>query len=73
MDAPKVDYMGDYLLAVDLGAGHSSTEILGGDTEACNILDNASVKYCGYNGLGQLGQGTSAIYEVVIFPKGGKC
>jgi len=49
--------MGDSLPAVQLGTGRSAVALALGCYHSCALLDDASVKCWGYNGLGQLGQG----------------
>ena len=49
--------MGDNLTIVDLGTGRTATAISAGNSHACAILDNASVKCWGNNYNGELGQG----------------
>ncbi len=48
-------FMGDNLLAVDLGT--TAKAISAGDSHTCAILDNSQVKCWGDNTYGQLGQG----------------
>jgi alpha-tubulin suppressor-like RCC1 family protein len=50
-------FMGDNLLAVDLGTGKTVRAIEAGDNHTCAILDNESVKCWGANASGQLGLG----------------
>jgi alpha-tubulin suppressor-like RCC1 family protein len=56
----KPDEMGDGLPAVNLGAGRTAIAIANGDTFACALLDDQSVKCWGRNSYGQLGQGNTA-------------
>ena len=49
--------MGDMLLKVDLGAGHTATALSAGTAHTCAILDDNSVKCWGNNELGALGLG----------------
>ena len=51
-------FMGDNLLAVDLGT--TAKGISAGDSHTCAILDNAQVKCWGDNTYGQLGQGDNS-------------
>jgi alpha-tubulin suppressor-like RCC1 family protein len=46
-------------VAVDLGAGHTARSVVAGDSHACAILDDGSVKCWGDNREGQLGLGIS--------------
>jgi alpha-tubulin suppressor-like RCC1 family protein len=50
--------MGDNLPFVNLGSGRTATVISAGANHTCAILDNNTLKCWGYNGYGQLGQGT---------------
>jgi alpha-tubulin suppressor-like RCC1 family protein len=49
--------MGPNLPAVDLGTGRHATSVVVGDSYACALLDDHSVKCWGHNNYGQLGQG----------------
>ncbi|MEK2646660.1 RCC1 domain-containing protein [Bdellovibrio sp. BCCA] len=49
--------MGDSLPTVSLGTGRTAVQISAGDSHACALLDNSTVKCWGYNTYGQLGQG----------------
>ena len=49
--------MGDNLPAVSLGTGRTVTAVTAGDSHACALLDNATVKCWGDNPFGQLGLG----------------
>jgi alpha-tubulin suppressor-like RCC1 family protein len=51
--------MGDNLTIVDLGTGRTATAISTGNSHACAILDNASVKCWGNNYNGELGLGNT--------------
>ena len=48
------------LPAVNLGAGRTATAVTAGANHTCALLDNATVKCWGFNGSGQLGQGSIA-------------
>ncbi|WP_374073635.1 hypothetical protein [Bdellovibrio bacteriovorus] len=50
--------MGDSLPAVNLGTGRTAVQISIGTEFTCALLDNSLVKCWGYNGSGQLGQGS---------------
>ena len=50
--------MGDNLPFVNLGSGRTATAISAGANHTCAILDNNTLKCWGFNGYGQLGQGT---------------
>ncbi|WP_413942848.1 RCC1 domain-containing protein [Bdellovibrio sp. HCB-162] len=52
--------MGDSLPVVNLGTGRTAVQIAAGNSHTCALLDNSTVKCWGYNGSGQLGQGTTA-------------
>ena len=47
--------MGDNLNAVDLGVGRIATQVDGGYTFTCSVLDNNEIKCWGANSAGQLG------------------
>jgi alpha-tubulin suppressor-like RCC1 family protein len=47
--------MGDNLLAVDLGAGRTVTQLTAGSQYTCAVLDNGDAKCWGDNDAGQLG------------------
>lgn len=49
--------MGDALPPIDLGAGRTAQAVVAGDSHACALLDDASVKCWGSNYDGQLGIG----------------
>lgn len=49
--------MGDLLPTVDLGTGRTAVSLVGGDSFACVLLDNAQMKCWGDNSYGQLGMG----------------
>ena len=51
--------MGDNLAAVDLGSGRTATAISAGAYSTAALLDNGTVKVCGNNSRGQLGQGNT--------------
>jgi alpha-tubulin suppressor-like RCC1 family protein len=51
--------MGDNLLPISLGTGRSATAISAGDTHACALLDNATVKCWGNGANGRLGLGNT--------------
>ena len=53
------DEMGDNLVAVDLGSGHSAKQVSAGGSHTCALLDDNSIKCWGSNQFGQLGQGNS--------------
>jgi alpha-tubulin suppressor-like RCC1 family protein len=46
---------------VNLGTGRTAKSVAAGVYSACAVLDDDSLKCWGYNGLRQLGQGTSSI------------
>ena len=52
--------MGDHLPAVSLGTGRSAVAVDSRGTQACAVLDNASLKCWGSNFYGQLGLGDTA-------------
>ena len=52
--------MGDNLLAIDLGAGRTATQLTASFFKTCALLDDSSVKCWGHNQYGQLGQGDTA-------------
>ena len=54
-DAPG--QMGDALPTVNLGTGRTATAISAGDSHACALLDNATVKCWGAGASGRLGYG----------------
>ncbi|MET0791393.1 MAG: hypothetical protein ABW061_07715 [Polyangiaceae bacterium] len=49
--------MGDALLPIDLGAGHSAKSISVGPNQTCALLENKALKCWGHNGFGNLGLG----------------
>jgi alpha-tubulin suppressor-like RCC1 family protein len=57
----STDNMGDdsgemaQLTSINLGTGRTATAIAAGNSHSCALLDNASVKCWGYNGVGGLG------------------
>ncbi|KAJ1479683.1 regulator of chromosome condensation 1/beta-lactamase-inhibitor protein II, partial [Baffinella frigidus] len=54
------DDMGTNLPVVDLGAGRTVTAVIAGGHHTCVLLDDATLKCWGYNGMGQLGIGDTA-------------
>src|SRR5690606_33412298 len=52
--------MGDALPAVQVGTGHTATQITVGGGHSCARLDDATVKCWGYNFGGRLGLGDGA-------------
>jgi alpha-tubulin suppressor-like RCC1 family protein len=59
----EVDEMGDFLPAIDLGAG--AVAIAAGGDHTCALLDDDTVKCWGENGSGQLGQGDTTDRGIV--------
>ncbi len=52
-------HMGNALLPVDLGTGHTATKITTGDSHVCATLENNKIKCWGANQYGQLGIGST--------------
>jgi alpha-tubulin suppressor-like RCC1 family protein len=55
----SANQMGTNLLPVDLGAGRTAVQVVGGDTDTCARLDDGSVKCWGRSFAGELGQGNT--------------
>lgn len=51
--------MGDNLMAIDLGTGHSAFQVATGAKHTCVLLENRTLKCFGNNDFGQLGQGNT--------------
>lgn len=52
--------MGTYLPEVDLGTSASPVSVKTGESHACALLDNGTIKCWGYNAFGQLGLGDTS-------------
>ncbi|HII33627.1 MAG TPA: hypothetical protein HA308_01855, partial [Candidatus Thalassarchaeaceae archaeon] len=49
----------NYPVSVDLGVGRTATSISAGNDFSCAVLDNGAVKCWGFNGYGNLGDGST--------------
>ncbi|CAE7656601.1 HERC3 [Symbiodinium pilosum] len=55
----EANEMGDSLEVVELGAGRTAVQVVGGESHTCARLDDGSAKCWGRNNYGQLGQGST--------------
>ncbi|CAE7949229.1 UVR8, partial [Symbiodinium sp. KB8] len=53
----SANQMGDYLPAIDVGAGRTVTDFVAGYKHTCAILDDGNLKCWGYANYGHLGHG----------------
>ncbi len=56
----RAGQMGDFLPAVDLGAGRYAVRVSCGEFHSCAVLDDGSVKCWGSGAAGQLGLGDTS-------------